>query len=1322
MLEKNFLKQMIFIWLLLISIGLAGCGGDSSSSSSLSETYSTPTDREFQPEYTRGIKLLTQDSDNDGACDYIDFYPEDSERAVPDIIVEQEFNNNINQATDISNNAIYPIIATGSLTKGQNYYLDTDYFKFTAKSGDRISIIIFKGTITTENSIVKEIKLDSSSWNPNVSVLKSTGSKINGISIFNQYVSGLGVEIPEDGTYYIEISDPEITANDYSYPYVLIVQRDTDFDGVSDDLEKVLGSDIANNDTDQDGISDFEEIFVLINDSNSILNECSTAKRTFKINWWDVDKDGIPNWYDVDSDEDGPPDRIEGVNDEDSDNIPNFLDTDSNGNGIPDEKEVGESFKYPVDNDKDGIYDFADLDKDNDGIPNNLDDNNYEAKSSNYVFDKDSLILINAQCRLQVNNENVYIKRLGIIDKNLDIYAMNLSNKIKIIFPTKKGPKAFDPDNIDIDEGKLEIKIPSDAISGKIYLFDSDLKKLSNGYYIDIKKEDSSPILLPIQTNISAGQNITLNGYNLGSGDVIVVFSNGVQTVSTHGNSNGTSVTFSVPSNAISGVLYVQIGKKESNRIFVNVIRNINVNIQLGKNIPLTSSDITLFVRGKEYKLDDDFNASIPVENNFIDFISSSINKDLDGDGNVDISMLYEAVVLPGQSNIVLNATSTAVKWIFFNLGYYITQPPSEWSNIITTIENTPEVQNLASYIDTLLQSDLGALSKFEDSELIEKFKNALIAASKNVANLISKRVVEPDISPSNEQYDISLTPIDPADLRLSNDTKLYLSVSIKSTDGKLLRKHITSPWDSNIVAPQGWGLLFIATDVDLKVSGRDSTINVITAGLDNPKPNDKWVYGYVIGRTIFDGIIAPPLNDFVFKKLLGEKIGSEDIAGILLELAGPTAWNNLISDILANPSDFFTPINLYLLYPLKTAISSCLQLPPGDSCQKLAVLIGHVAIKFGFTKEKILELLTKAVGKEIVARLTPLIGQIKAALDILGAINTIGGVLVTIKDMAYVPGEINFDVDYPLEIDEVKPLCVSKTARPDYFFLFLEGKGFLPYTQGHLWWKKEIYPEVFLDSIKGEVYSVNSDGTMMSVRYETSKFSDGEYTLKVKHQGQEYEFKDKIEIYGGDQIKIVKLEPSAGKPGDIIKIYGCGFGKYASDNEVYFTSEDGQTVKGIVLSVGMGYIIVRVPEKTDTGPVYVKTSKAQSNSLDFTVQQANVTITFGDCGSLNDDTFALYVDGSLIYSMPSPSRPFPVDVDLTMGTHEVKLVGITAPDNIGTYCISFSDNVEVSSGAPLSGNDLTAGVVKTWIINVTSSKRKVYWDIEGYVCPELQE
>jgi len=1312
MLERSFLKQMIFICLLLISIGFTGCGGDSSSSSSLSETYSTPTDREFQPVYTKGIKFLTQDSDNDGACDYIDFYPEDSERVVPDIIAEQEFNNNINQATDISNNATYPVIATGSLTKGQNYYLDTDYFKFIAKSGDRISIIIFKGTISTENSIVKEIKLDSSSWNPNVSVLKSTGSKTNGISIFNQYVSGLGVEIPEDGTYYIEISDPEITADDYSYPYVLIVQKDTDFDGVSDDLEKVLGSDIANSDTDGDEISDFEEIFVLINDSNSILNECSTAKRTFKMNWWDVDNDGIPNWYDVDSDEDGPPDRIEGVNDEDSDNIPNFLDTDSNENGIPDEREVGESFKYPVDNDKDGIYDFADLDKDNDGIPNNLDDNDYEVKSSNYVFDKDSLILVNAQCRLQVNNENVYIKRLGIVDKSLEIYAMNLSDKTKVIFPTEKGPRAFDPDNIDIDEGKLEIKVLSDATSGKIYLFDIDTKKLSNGYYIDIKKEDSSPILLPIQTNISPGQNITLNGYNLGSGDVIVVFSNGVQTVSTHGNSNGTSVTFSVPSNAITGVLYVQMGKKESNRIFVNVIRNINVNIQLGKNIPLTSSDITLFIRGKEYKLDDDFNASIPVENNFIDFISSSINKDLNGDGNADISMLYEAVVLPGQDNIVLNATSTAVKWVFFNLGYYITQPPSKWSDIINVIENTSEVQNLASYIDTLLQSDLEALSKFEDAELIEKFKNALIAASDNVANLISKRLVEPDIAPSDEQYDISLTSIEPADLRLLNDTELYLSVSIKSKDGKLLRKHITSPWDSNIVK----------TKVDLKVSGRDSTINVITAGRDDPKPNNKKVYRYVIIRTVFDGIIVPPLNDFVFNKLLGKKIDSEDIETIISTVVGPEAWSDFITAVMDNNSNIFTPLNLFIVKPVTKAFKNCFELPPGDQCLTLAKGIGLVAVRFGFTKDKILELLTKAGGKEIVARLTPLIGQIKATLDALGAIKTIGGVLGTINEMAYVPGEINFDVDYPLEIDEVKPLCVSKTARPDYFFLLLEGKGFLPYTQGHLWWKKEIYPEVLLNSINGEVYNVNSDGTMMIVRYETSKFSDGDYTLKVKHQGQEYEFKDKIEIYGGDQIKIVKLEPSAGKPGDIIKIYGCGFGKYASDNEVYFTSEDGQTVKGTVLSVGMGYIIVRVPEKTDTGPVYVKTSKAQSNSLDFTVQQANVTITFGDCGALNDDTFALYVDGSLIYSMPSPSRPFPVDVDLTVGTHEVKLVGITAPDNIGTYCISFSSNVEVSSGVPLSGDDLTAGVVKTWIINVSSSKRKVYWDIEGYVCPELHE
>jgi len=96
-----------------------------------------------------------------------------------------------------------------------------------------------------------------------------------------------------------------------------------------------------------------------------------------------------------------------------------------------------------------------------------------------------------------------------------------------------------------------------------------------------------------------------------------------------------------------------------------------------------------------------------------------------------------------------------------------------------------------------------------------------------------------------------------------------------------------------------------------------------------------------------------------------------------------------------------------------------------------------------------------------------------------------------------------------------------------------------------------------------------------------------------------------------------------------------------------------------------------------------------------------NYTFTFGDNGSANDDTFALYIDGQHVRTMHTPTRRENVKIPLVSGKHKVSLHGITAPDAIGTYYIDFPAGITVVSGDATSGSDLTAGKVKNWIIDV---------------------
>ncbi|NDE10650.1 MAG: gliding motility-associated C-terminal domain-containing protein, partial [Chitinophagia bacterium] len=199
---------------------------------------------------------------------------------------------------------------------------------------------------------------------------------------------------------------PPICANATLHILVNIASKDTDGDGVSDnvdldnDNDGILdsvefaacipssstcdtdGDGITNNfdlDSDGDGINDaIESGGIDINgdgkvdggvDSNGVPISANAG-----LNPVDTDSDGMKNPYDLDSDNDGIPDSIEkGANgnkpvDTDNDGIPDYLDLDSDNDGIPDSIEKGPDGNKPVDTDGDGVPDYKDLDSDNDGI------------------------------------------------------------------------------------------------------------------------------------------------------------------------------------------------------------------------------------------------------------------------------------------------------------------------------------------------------------------------------------------------------------------------------------------------------------------------------------------------------------------------------------------------------------------------------------------------------------------------------------------------------------------------------------------------------------------------------------------------------------------------------------------------------------------------------------------------------------------------------------------------------------------------------------------------------------------------------------------
>lgn len=107
-----------------------------------------------------------------------------------------------------------------------------------------------------------------------------------------------------------------------------------------------------------------------------------------------------------------------------------------------------------------------------------------------------------------------------------------------------------------------------------------------------------------------------------------------------------------------------------------------------------------------------------------------------------------------------------------------------------------------------------------------------------------------------------------------------------------------------------------------------------------------------------------------------------------------------------------------------------------------------------------------------------------------------------------------------------------------------------------------------------------------------------------------------------------------------------------------------------------------------------------EEKTVTVTCRSRQVTITMGDNGTANDDIFEVRIQGRTVLTSSAPVRSISTTVNLAAGDHVVEMVGRAAPDGIGTYFIQFS-GATVIGGAPLSGTDLTPGVVKTFTIRV---------------------
>ncbi|QVY63993.1 T9SS type A sorting domain-containing protein [Polaribacter sp. Q13] len=221
----------------------------------------------------------------------------------------------------------------------------------------------------------------------------------NGVLEFN--ADGTYTYTPNDNftgidtfEYQVCLPAPNTSLCDTATVTIIVKQGDSDYDGVTDDIDldddndgipDILesGGNNPDGDEDGDGIPNYKDTTDNGNTGDSSATNYTDADGNGIPDVYDTDGDGIANHLDLDGDNDGIADIVEaggvdtngdGVIDNPTDGDPtSMVDADNDGLAdIYDNNVTGGTNGTPIanpDSDGDGISDAQDLDSDNDGIP-----------------------------------------------------------------------------------------------------------------------------------------------------------------------------------------------------------------------------------------------------------------------------------------------------------------------------------------------------------------------------------------------------------------------------------------------------------------------------------------------------------------------------------------------------------------------------------------------------------------------------------------------------------------------------------------------------------------------------------------------------------------------------------------------------------------------------------------------------------------------------------------------------------------------------------------------------------------------------------------
>lgn len=1225
------------------------------------------------------------DEDGDGKPDQSDAYPFDPEQQDLFVYSEMEFNGNLYPNGNQLNRS-YPFAVKGVVESGSGYEVDTDYFLFDAKAGDIITLLLHK---------------TNKEFAPSLALLSSAGASLPTVKVDWSHEDYLAVSsrITADGSHAFSVADINNAASE-QFSYRVSVFKDSDMDGLSDDTELALGMQPTNPDSDGDGILDG-------------LEQLLSAG--------DVDQDGdqLPAWWDLDSDGDLIDDSVEGVQDIDGDGVANFLDTDSDGNEITDDVEIGFDPILPEDSDNDAILDFVDTDDDNDSLKDINDNDRLSPLEQAEPGDKEGRLVVTTVTVITTDGSHAIE---GVARRGDTIRLEGEGFGTTPMIAWQQGTELLNLVPQVDESGVLTFTVPQKAQSGEIKV--SNGRKISYPHQITVVDADS-PLLFDVEVigdvgYAFAGESITLQGINLSAPSVRVNL-NGVELIPTSVSNNRIRVT--LPLDAASGVIAV-VSDEISNRLPVEVRQQTGGSVVLPSGSTLAFDQLTAeFLGSSDSAVAANGSFVLPTRNQG----ATTVHLFAPEQAGREPAIFLSGVVLPGQGSIEISPYTMAAGLVYTSMGLEATIHADDQRAVMDVLLNSTRA--FGDYLDEKLGQDPYYLEDYRRADFTEMFLKAIETAGSAVDSALSQGQIRQktaalvsaksivayasqaggaEVTPQPFQQDFGVSFQDAGDsvngkIDIENDTMMFADYKLLNAyNGKIIRDYANSYFSSDLLAPQSGIFSFYNANMkteDLK--HRSADLRLYTPG--------------------FKGEVWHIYKNSPSYKLAVRTFMSQAFVPVVNTVVGLRMTDSTTSTVL----------DILFQYGLVDAVES------GWSKGTVSGFAEGVEAMIKKSEASTYEAIVKAVavnqGPAVVKKMAVALGMKLTPWGSAATVVSVGGTAVDLgklaTDIATTSSYLEFRVNFPISVEEVTPAVIMVDGEPKD--VALKGQGLDPVIKGSIFGATTHKPSVTFTDSKQEIHTddaptyesyivgagLTAPVSPLKVRLPADYLDKAESPLSVKlshHRLDRDPFVDDlVEVKLDTQftIELVKeltlsaLDPSTGAWGETVTISGAGFSRIITDNRVFFTGDEGQPVAAMITGATPSELTVVVPNGAETGDVWAEVVNVngtqQSNTLPFELEQQTYTFTFGDNGAANDDTYALYVNGQLIRTMASPSRSVSADVPLTPGVHQVELHGITAPDRIGTYYVSFPAGVTLISGDAMTGSDLTAGKVKRYSVEV---------------------